>query len=50
MRRIEEDNGIYNRTRDTWKSKQDADIYQNSDEEDASKLNILDAFAVEIDN
>mmetsp|Transcript_36169 Transcript_36169/g.55542 ORF Transcript_36169/g.55542 Transcript_36169/m.55542 type:complete len:147 (-) Transcript_36169:2-442(-) len=41
MREIEEANGIYARTRDTWLEKEPGE---------ADRVNILDVFAVEIEN
>ena len=43
MHAIEVDNGIFNATRDTWAPKDD-------EEDDREQLNILDVFAVEINN
>ena len=42
IRRIEEDNGIFANTRATWKG--------SDDEDGREKLNILEVFAVEIEN
>ena len=42
MGQIERDNGIFNKTRDTWMAKED--------QEEKQKFNILDVFQVEIEN
>lgn len=46
LRSIEEANGIFSRTRDTWKVGE----LDSGDEGERAKLNILEVFAVEIEN